>query len=234
MSERRFNDQEVAKILESALSENMDRALPARTSEGMTLAELQDIAREVGIDPVGVERAALALSEPAGRRSPMLGAPTTVQHERTVEGEVSQEHMQELVTTIRRVMARQGVVSVELDSLEWRARDALGARYVSITPGKGRTLIRALGNFRDGVAALFGGGTVLGFLSLAFLKASGLLSILGFWAAPVVAAAAFFPARFVWRRKARQEEDDLRAVVARLAEQLAGEFERPPHGGADD
>jgi hypothetical protein len=216
MSERRFNDQEVAKILESALSENMDRALPARTSEGMTLAELQDIAREVGIDPVGVERAALALSEPAGRRSPMLGAPTTVQHERTVEGEVSQEHMQELVTTIRRVMARQGVVSVELDSLEWRARDALGARYVSITPGKGRTLIRALGNFRDGVAALFGGGTVLGL------------------AAPVVAAAAFFPARFVWRRKARQEEDDLRAVVARLAEQLAGEFERPPHGGADD
>ena len=239
MSQRRFNDQEVAKILEGALSENVDRALPTRTTEGMTLTELKDIAREVGIDPVGVERAAHALTEPVARRSPVLGAPTTIQHERTVEGEATREHMQELLTTIRRVMARQGVVSVELDSLEWQARDATGARYVSVTPGKGRTLIRSMGNLRDGAFVYFFGGgflggTLLGMGSLVALKATGLLATLGFWPAPVIAAAAIFPARLLWRRKVQHEDDDLRVVVARLAEELSVELEGLSPGGADE
>ncbi len=84
MSERRYDEDEVAQIFERA-TEAQKASLPAsRGGDGLTLAELQDVGREVGLTPELVERAARSLdstSRPQDRK--ILGLPVGVG--RTVE-----------------------------------------------------------------------------------------------------------------------------------------------------
>ncbi|HYC52702.1 MAG TPA: hypothetical protein VEB19_16435, partial [Gemmatimonadaceae bacterium] len=65
MTERRFSDAEVAQIFERATSGQSIQATHA--AEGMTLAELQSIGREVGIPAEQIARAALSL-RPGGAK----------------------------------------------------------------------------------------------------------------------------------------------------------------------
>ena len=77
MSERQYNQEEVAAIFERA-SERERTVLPA-AAEGLTLAALQDIGREVGISLESVSLAARSLDEaghPASRR--FMGLPIGV------------------------------------------------------------------------------------------------------------------------------------------------------------
>jgi hypothetical protein len=61
MSERRYNEDEVAQIFERA-TEAQKASLPAaRPVEGLTLRELQEVGRDVGLPPELVERAARSL-----------------------------------------------------------------------------------------------------------------------------------------------------------------------------
>ena len=83
MSDRRYDDEETAAIFLTA-AENPQAAPPhAPRNEGLTLADLQDIGREVGIPPEAVALAAqsLELRRQAVTRS-FLGLPIGV--ERTV------------------------------------------------------------------------------------------------------------------------------------------------------
>jgi hypothetical protein len=69
MSERHYNDDEVAAIFERA-SETEHTALPVPAeSKGLTLAALQEIGREVGISPESISLAAQSLDQ-AGRPAP--------------------------------------------------------------------------------------------------------------------------------------------------------------------
>jgi len=61
MSERRYNEDEVAEIFARA-TEAQKTALPGgRSAEGLTLRELQEVGRDVGLPPELVERAANSL-----------------------------------------------------------------------------------------------------------------------------------------------------------------------------
>ena len=48
MPERRYNDEEVAAIFERASEEEQAATQLVRSSEGLTLADLQEIGREAG------------------------------------------------------------------------------------------------------------------------------------------------------------------------------------------
>ena len=84
MSERRFNEEEVAAIFERAAQSQQGLAKQPPPGDGMTLAQLKDIGREVGIDAAAVEQAARSL-EMAGRPTErrLVGFPIGVG--RTVE-----------------------------------------------------------------------------------------------------------------------------------------------------
>lgn len=217
MSERRFDDEEVALILKRA-AESSAVTLASR-GEGLTLSQLRQVASEAGIDPVAVDQAAHALdSRVAQSNSPLLGTPLSPQYERVVPGHVTEEDFPEVLLAIRRVMGRQGVVERDLGGFHWRARDAMGGRYITIHAEGERTLVRALGNFRDGatVSSMLGG--IVGLMaSLVVLKTSGLLSTLGVANAPIMAASIVLPARIFWRRAFAREDRRLREAVAEAA-----------------
>ena len=61
MTERRYDDDEVAAIFARAADARQVGGHPAAPSSGMTLQELQDIGREAGLSPESVARAAATL-----------------------------------------------------------------------------------------------------------------------------------------------------------------------------
>lgn len=73
--ERRYREEEIRLIFESALAEGMAGAGTGNPADGLTLGDLQAIAREVGVDPERVEQAALALEVQRGAvpRNRLLG-----------------------------------------------------------------------------------------------------------------------------------------------------------------
>ena len=79
--ERRYQEDEVAEIFEAASAPALSRGEAAPT-QGLTLAELQAIGREVGIAPERIAEAAasLARSQPPLPRRTELGMPLSAAH----------------------------------------------------------------------------------------------------------------------------------------------------------
>jgi hypothetical protein len=82
--ERRYTDDEVAEIIQAASTPVVPREEPAdpASPRGLTLAELQEIAREVGIPPDRIAQAAAALDrrQPPLPRRTDFGMPVSASH----------------------------------------------------------------------------------------------------------------------------------------------------------
>src|SRR5690348_13925499 len=63
MTDRRFNDDEVAAIFARATDAQHTGQRQSSSGEGLTLAELQEIGREVGIAPELITQAATSLEK---------------------------------------------------------------------------------------------------------------------------------------------------------------------------
>ncbi|MCK5653030.1 MAG: hypothetical protein KAJ42_16690, partial [Gemmatimonadetes bacterium] len=90
---RRYSDDEFALILRKASelqADDPERVFSAgeHPSEGLSLSEIQSIAREAGIDPHRVAEAAATLStEAVSTAAKILGGPTRYHLEYTRAGE---------------------------------------------------------------------------------------------------------------------------------------------------
>ena len=109
---RRFNEKEVALIIKRA-SELQQMESTAESSTGMSLAELEQVAREAGLDPELVRRAAVDLDTRVTDQEPnrWAGAPTALRLERTIEGEVPADEYEPMVLEIQRVLGGVGSAS---------------------------------------------------------------------------------------------------------------------------
>jgi len=80
MTDRRYNDDEVAAIFSKAAEGPPTPALGVARTEGLTLADLQEIGREVGITPEAVAQAAAAVDlRPLAAAQTFLGLPIGVE-----------------------------------------------------------------------------------------------------------------------------------------------------------
>ena len=215
VTERRYDEEEVAIILQRAAESRVGSA------EGLTLAQLKEIAADVGIDPAAVEAAAGSLDRRvAAPPSPLLGTPSAPQYEQTVPVPFDRVDQSELVLAIRRTMERHGVLDAGPNGLEWRARDATGGRYVTVLARGQETLVRVLGNFRDGAGVwLMAGGMMIGMVALVLLKSLGLLvpgpaKGLGLL---LSAVTGFLGGRQLWRWRYRREQQRLSDTVEAVA-----------------
>src|ERR1044071_1236872 len=120
MSERQYNDEEVAAIFERA-SETEQSALPRPAEgKGLTLAALQDIGRDVGISPEAIALAARSLDQ-AGRPAlqRFMGLPIGVG--RTVEFDrpLSDSDWERLVADLRTTFRARGTVRYDGPFRQW-------------------------------------------------------------------------------------------------------------------
>lgn len=142
--------------------------------DGMSLAEIQAVAREVGLDPAVVERAAaLVQQHSTGTLGRLFGGPTIYELQHSADGEVRREDYGRVVEAIRRAVGHQGQVTELLGSLEWQTVGEPSQIYVTISPRDGRTAVRVFADrgpaglltyLLPGIAGLLGigiGGAIL-------------------------------------------------------------------------
>jgi hypothetical protein len=237
---RRFNEKEVAQIIKRA-SELQQLESTTESTAGMSLAELEQVAREAGLDPALVRRAATDLDTRVTDRqpSPFLGAPTVLVLERTIDGEVPSDEYEALVLEIQRELGGVGTGSTLGRSLVWtmqgtdRRRVSTRTVQVTVTPRNGRTTIRMeepLGQLAGGLFGGLMGGLGGGTSGIAFGIGMGV-----FHSAPIavgiigaMVSGSYLLARTIFGRTVRGRGERLQRLMSRLAEHVSATATHTP------
>lgn len=227
---RRYNEDEVSRLLKRATELQRSRA-SSPDPTGLTLAELEDIALEAGIDPGLLRRAAEELDTTDGPLEgwgpALAGAPTRLLLERVLPFEAPESVFAQLVPTIQIAADSPGQASQVGRALTWHSQNPQNPRtlQVIVTVQTGQTLIRIEERYGGLAGAIFGGvmGGVGGGVGLGFGGALG--GLLGSVAAAVAFPVAIIGASYLISRKAfssavRKRRSRLRQLLDSLEEQL--------------
>jgi hypothetical protein len=234
---RRYGDSETEAILRRAAELQASGPSAPRTDRGLTLAELESIAREAGLDPVLVRQAAREIDRPsAAKAAPLLGAPTRLIAERTFEGELTEELWEAMVGEIQRTIGLPGHVSRVGRTRTWSVLGAMGAPghrsiSVSATSAEGQSTLRAEEPIGPLAGGLFGG--IMGGLGGGGLGAAVGIGLGVFHSAAAgvglavgLLATSYGLARMIYIHIARSRQQGMEALLDRLTSQVP----EPPSG----
>lgn len=240
---RRYGEKEITRILRRA--SQMQRESPARPDpSGLTLAELEDIAREAGIDVENLRAAAAELSAASDEdswQSRLLGAPLTQRLARRLPGELPTEAFGSLVPILQTEAGMTGQASTVGKTLTWAsvaAGNNVRSLSILVMADRGETLVQL--EERSGQAAV---GFHVGFSSggLGFGLPVGIgigatVGVLAGVAAGVgIGGLCFFIGRTLYgattRARRRKMEALFGRLVARVQELIAAD-RRALEGGA--
>jgi hypothetical protein len=169
VSERRYSEEEVARIFERATEAQSVSLRPSSRSEGLTLGELQEIGREVGIAPELVAGAARSI-ESTGVRSPrrgLLGLPIRVGHTVQLPRRLTETEWQQLVVELRDTFDARGKLKDEGAFKQWTN----GHLEALLEPTRSGHQLR-LRTYKEGAAALMLGGGITLTIAVAALVAA--------------------------------------------------------------
>lgn len=222
---RRYGEAEVVRILERA-TELQEARVDSVPGSGLTLDELAEAAREVGIDPAIVRRVAAELegefreATPASR---LAGGPLRLRIERKVEGELPPNRFEDVLLLVRRATGDEGVATLTDRTLTWRTGGAgeLARRWVALHGEDGYTVITWEEKLANLAGALYGGlglgvGAGLGAGAAAPLLTAG-MTALGIGAPLVIAGGCLGLARSIYSRTVRRHEATARETIDRIA-----------------
>lgn len=158
--ERRYEDHEIRQILDLAIGQEDGRAQPLPDVDGLTLLELQDIGRQVGVPPDRITQAAAAL-ERRGESVPRgatLGLPTSVGRVVPLPRNPSDREWELLIAELRTTFGAKGEVTSHGGLREW----SHGALHAFIEPTERGHRLR-LADTNAAVAGIVAGGLVMAF-----------------------------------------------------------------------
>jgi hypothetical protein len=228
---RRYGDEEVGLILKRAAE--LQRQEPAGSGEGggLSLAELEEIAAEAGIDPRYLRRAADEVDTQAmplrgEGLERLLGAPLTLKFDRILTGELPEGGFEALLPEIQDTAEGYGQPSLLGHTLTWQSTSSNSERTlrVTVSSSAGRTRIRIEERSSQLAAQLFGGmtGGIGGGVGLGVGLGVGigaLQSALFAIAWPVsLISGSFLLARTIYRSAVRRRQRVLRDLLDRLTE----------------
>jgi hypothetical protein len=231
MSERRFNEEEVAAIFERAAeAQHSTRQLPS--GEGMTLSELQEIGREVGIAPEQLVEAARAIElsgQPMSRQ--FLGFPIGVGVTIDLDRKLTDEEWDRFVVDLRETFNARGTLRQQGSLRQWTN----GNLQALLEPTATANRVRLRTTKGDARAMIAGGIAMVGFSAVALTIAAlrglppdaGLLSSLGVLATG--GAAMFGIGALRLPRWARLRQRQMEDVAARVAAVTSSEKASPAH-----
>ncbi|MBX2819688.1 MAG: hypothetical protein KTR29_08400 [Rhodothermaceae bacterium] len=144
---RLYTEKEISTILKRAGERQAEQG--QKETQGLSLAEIQQIAGEVGLDPRIVASVAAELETTLGKEKGQswLGLPVRAETERVLPGAVSVEQWPEVVSAIENAMGVIGASGQVGKMLEWTYTSKLVQYKVSLTPVNGQTKVRVHGNF---------------------------------------------------------------------------------------
>lgn len=237
---RKFNEEEVALIIKRAAELQQTEQVAEDTSSALSLAEVEQIAKEAGIDPALIRRAAQSLDRPGSesiRPSPWVGAPTRIVFERVIDGEISNDDHEALIDTVRRTLGDNGMPSVLGRTLSWSSSYQGGRRRnrgrrvdVNVMARGGVTTIRVEEELRDVAGALIGGlvggggggttGISMG-IGMSQFHSVAIAAMIWFG----VAGGFYLLARTIFGNIFEKREKELRGLADRLESQVSDAIE---------
>lgn len=229
---RRYTDEEVRQLLARA-TRAQSRAPAARQAQGLTLAELEEVAAEAHIDVARLRTAARELemeraTRPAGVAARLAGGPLRVHVERVLPFEVEDTALQQLVMSIGAAAGDDGEARFAGRTFTWTASTNAGRRTsVRVNVHGGTTTIHVEERYGELAGGLFGGvlGGVGGGVGLG--AGGALAAALGSTALAIAIPAAVIGGSYAacragfsaWvRRRARQ----LDAMCDQIVRDLGG------------
>jgi plasmid stability protein len=114
-NERRYQDHEIRQILDLAIDQEDGPAQSLPAADGLTLLELQEVGREVGLPPERITQAAAAL-EGRGESLPRgttLGLPTSVGRAVPLPRSPSDREWELLIAELRTTFGVKGEVTAQ-------------------------------------------------------------------------------------------------------------------------
>jgi serine/threonine-protein kinase len=228
---------------------------PLSPSSSYRLDVVRDSAREAGISTEYVDRALAerglaersAASPPTVRGAsptpPMevrdlrlrpisrwAGAPSSIEYEVVVDGEMSENDFDQLAETIRRTLSDVGIVGSMGRSFTWSASDPKRRVHIAAQTRNGRTTIRVSETLRHLMGSVFGGGVGgfgggLGGPALGILMGATHLPEIAIPGALAIVGAAYFGSRSVYKGIVRSRQTELRGLALRLAEDAKASIE---------
>jgi hypothetical protein len=159
--ERRYSDAEVAQLLKRAAS--LQGTAPAgRVPQGLTLAQLEEIAGEAQIDVARLRQAARELDtgvlRPASLAARAAGAPFRISVEETLPFEIDADELGTLVHGISDFTGESGKPTLVGRTFTWDAHRNSGRRMqVRVSVGRGATHVRIEERYGEVAGGLFGG-----------------------------------------------------------------------------
>jgi hypothetical protein len=238
LAPRRYSEKEAGAILRKAAE--MQRAEPsAADPSGFSLAELEEVAREAGIDPAVVRRAAseLDVSPTANFGSALAGAPLQIRVETELPGEYPADRFDALVPIIQSASPWQGHAGVVGRSLTWSARadSNTSSLQALIASGRGRTLIRVEERLGGLVGALFGGsvgGGVGAGVGIGVGVGAALGSTLMMVGFPIlIAGGSYLAARAYYAAHVRKEREKLQDLLNQLSAHISSVIDERKKSG---
>jgi hypothetical protein len=120
--QRRYGEDEVSEIFALATRTDSTRPTPIASPDGLTLEELQEVGREVGLSPEVVSEA-VGMLDARGTilpRSTSLGSPVSVGRVVSLPRAATEREWEILVTELRDTFAARGHVTSQGGMREWR------------------------------------------------------------------------------------------------------------------
>ncbi len=218
--ETRYTDRETALILKRAAELEETRA-PGGVGRGLTLAEIETIARDVGIDPRRVREAAAQIAsahEPGGFAP--LGPHPTRKVVRAVPRKLDRGELAELIPVIEGHLHTPGTVTEALDSVQWTAKEGNATLQVSMRPSGEETHIQVAERYVPALRSVFHGlptgwGGMIGLVVGLSLALPG-VAVAGLTIGSGVLGTAI--GRTLWTRISRRSQRKVERLAAALAE----------------
>ena len=221
MSDRRYNDEQVREILRLATVPQPDAARQLQHEDGMTLAQLEAVAREAGIEPERVAAAARQLDAPPDAPRKAVGVPVSVSRSVELPRKLTDAEWESLVTRLRETFDAPGKLESHGTLRQW----GNGNLRVMLEPGIYGHRVRFVSLNDSARARIIAGSAAAGFgitvtLVAAFVSAeagwaafgtSGIVGVIG-----AFVAASGGRAAKRWRTERRAQFDALAAELERL------------------
>ncbi len=225
MSDRRYNEEEVAAILKDAAEAQYsdDRLLPS--SGGLTLAELQAIGREAGISPEMIQKSVQRFQPARQPTRKLLGLPLGVAQTVEFDRKLTDQEWERIVADLRETFVAPGVVRQQGSLRQW-TNGNLQALLEPTATGQRLRMSTVKGNapgLIGGGIAVFSVGTAL--LGTAFATgAAGDMGLMMSILATMTGGAGMFGASAGrlpgWARRRQQQMDQIAERVALMARSL--------------
>ena len=229
--EPRYEREEVALILRRAQALQSARGITSGGYRALSLHEVEGSGRELGIDPELIRKAALEVASqprPRGLGEKMLGFPSRVSFEHSVEREISDDELNRLLEVVETTIGPPGQLAVVGRSVRWNGNQGPRQLHIYISRRDGQTRIRTEESFRTSIGSFLGtwigggggGGCGVGMSLVTLLTGSifaGVLSAIGIF------IATGWIARIMVRHTVMARVAELESMHAALADAL----ERP-------